>query len=92
MPKPTLGWKAPRMGHPAKAFAELAPEYSGARAVIEVRVRDGLTQEQLAERMETSQSAIARLESARGRPTTNTLARLAVATDTELRISFAPKA
>jgi transcriptional regulator with XRE-family HTH domain len=76
----------------AKAFAELAPEYAVARAVIEARVLAGLTQEQLAERMETSQSAIARLESGRGRPSTDTLARLAIATGTELTISFTPKA
>jgi transcriptional regulator with XRE-family HTH domain len=54
----------------AKAFAELAPEYAVARAVIEARVLAGLTQEELAQRMETSQSAIARLESGRGRPST----------------------
>lgn len=76
----------------ARAFAEMAPEYSVARAVIEARVLAGLTQEQLAERMETSQSAIARLESGRGRPSTDTLARLAIATGTELTISFTPKA
>ncbi len=74
-----------------KALADLAPEYAVARAVIEARVLAGLTQEQLAQRMDTSQSAIARLESGRGRPSTDTLARLAVATGTELTISFTPK-
>jgi ribosome-binding protein aMBF1 (putative translation factor) len=75
----------------AKAFAELAPEYTVARAVIEARVLAGLTQEELAVRMDTSQSAIARLESGRGRPSTDTLGRLAIATGTELHISFTPK-
>lgn len=75
----------------AKAFAELAPEYAVARAVIKARALAGLTQEELAERMDTSQSAIARLESGRGRPSTETLMRLAVATGTELSISFTPK-
>jgi transcriptional regulator with XRE-family HTH domain len=75
----------------AKAFAELAPEYAVARAVIEARVLAGLTQEELAVRMDTSQSAIARLESGRARPTTETLGRLAIATGTELTISFTLK-
>lgn len=47
---------------------------------------------QLAERMETSQSAIARLESGRAKPSARTLERLAQATNTRLHISFQPKA
>jgi len=72
------------------AYETLAPEFELARAVIEVRVQAGLTQEQLAERMDTSQSVIARLESGRVRPSTQTLERLAAATGTRLRISFEP--
>ena len=72
------------------AYETLAPEFELARAVIEARVRAGLTQEQLAERMDTSQSVIARLESGRVRPSTQTLERLAAATGTRLRISFEP--
>ena len=71
-----------------KAHAELASEGALARAVIEARVTAGLTQEQLAQRMDTTQSVIARLESGRTRPSTQTLERLAVATGTRLKISF----
>ena len=71
-----------------KAHEALAPEFALARAVIEARVTAGLTQKQLAERMETTQSVIARLESGRTRPSTLTLERLAVATKTRLRITF----
>jgi ribosome-binding protein aMBF1 (putative translation factor) len=71
-----------------KAYEELAPEFALARAVIRARVTAGLTQEQLARRMDTTQSAIARLESGRTRPSTQTLERLATATGTRLRISF----
>ena len=71
-----------------KAYEELAPEFRLARAVIEARVAAGLTQEQLAERMDTTQSVVARLESGRTRPSTQTLERLAAATGTRLRISF----
>jgi transcriptional regulator with XRE-family HTH domain len=78
-----------------KAYEELAPEFALARAVINARVRAGLTQEQLAQRMDTTQSVIARLESGRTRPSTQTLERLAVerlavATGTRLHISFEP--
>ena len=73
-----------------KAHEELAPEFALARAVIQARVTAGLTQEQLAERMNTTQSVIARLESGRTRPSTQTLERLAAATGTRLQISFEP--
>ena len=71
-----------------KAYEALAPEFELARAVIDARVTAGLTQEQLANRMATTQSAIARLESGRSRPSTQTLERLAAATGTRLKISF----
>jgi transcriptional regulator with XRE-family HTH domain len=74
-----------------KAHEELAPEFALARAVISARVKAGLTQEQLARRMDTTQSVIARLESGRTRPSTQTLGRLAAATGTRLRISFEPQ-
>ena len=71
-----------------KAYDDLAPEFALARAVIRARVTARLTQEQLAERMKTTQSVIARLESGRTRPSTQTLERLATATGTRLKISF----
>ena len=70
------------------AYDELGPEFELARSVIEIRTRAGLTQEQLAKRMKTTQSVIARLENGRTRPSTKTLERLARATGTRLRISF----
>ena len=72
----------------SKAYEELAPEFELARAVIDARASAGLTQEQLARRMDTTQSVIARLESGRTRPSTRTLERLAAATDTRLKITF----
>lgn len=70
------------------AYDKLAPEFALARAVMKARVTARLTQEQLAERMKTTQSVIARLESGRTRPSTQTLERLAAATGTRLKISF----
>lgn len=56
------------------------PEFAIARELIGARVRAGLTQEQVALRMHTTQSTIARLESGRALPSMRTLARYAEAT------------
>jgi ribosome-binding protein aMBF1 (putative translation factor) len=73
-----------------KAYDALEDEFSLAAALIEARAHAGLTQEQLALRMHTTQAAIARLESGRVKPSTRTLERLAAATGMRLRISFEP--
>lgn len=54
----------------------LAPYEALARMIVARRIRDGLTQEQLAERMGTSVSAISRLESGQHRPNVATLEKL----------------
>lgn len=73
-----------------KEYDALEVEFALAQAVIEARVNAGLTQEELARRMDTSQSAIARLESGRMKPSARTLERFAKATGTHLRITFEP--
>ena len=73
-----------------EAYNALKGEFSLAAAMIEARAGAGLTQEQLAERMHTTQAVIARLESGRVKPSTRTLEWLAAATGTQLRISFEP--
>ena len=72
------------------AYEELGPEFELARVLIEARTSAGLTQAQLAERMQTTQSVVARLESGRARPSTRTLEKIAQCTGTRLRISFEP--
>ena len=59
-------------------------------ALIAARARAGLSQAELAKRMKTTQSAIARLESGRATPSTRTLQRFAAATGHRLKISFEP--
>ncbi len=71
-------------------YEALEPEFELARALIEARARAGLTQRQLAERMKTTQSVVARLEGGRVQPSTKTLERFAKATGSRLRISFEP--
>ena len=73
-----------------EAYDELGPEFALARSLIEARAGAGLTQAQLAARMETTQSVVARLESGRAHPSTRTLQKVARSTGTMLRISFEP--
>lgn len=73
-----------------KEYDALEEEFALASALISARSRAGLTQEELAEKMDTSQSAIARMESGRTIPSGTTLKRFARATGTRLRITFEP--
>lgn len=72
------------------AYDALGKEFQLARTLIEARTRAGLSQTQLARRMKTSQSYIARIESGRVRPSTGALERYAHATGSRLRILFEP--
>ncbi len=73
-----------------EADEHMASEFDLARAMIEGRTQADLTQGRLAERMQTTQSMIARLEEGYVRPSTRTLERYAHATGTRLNISFEP--
>lgn len=61
------------------------------RLVAEARQHSYLTQRDLAERVGTSQSAIAKLEQGGTNPTINTLARCLDAAGFELRIGLVPR-
>jgi transcriptional regulator with XRE-family HTH domain len=71
-------------------FDALEEEFSLAQALIAARTGAGYTQSQLARRMKTSQSYVARIEGGKVRPSTDALERFARATGTRLRISFEP--
>ncbi len=71
-------------------YDALEDEFALASALIEARSRAGMTQEQVARAMGTTQAVIARLEGGRAKPSTRTLERFARATSTRLRISFEP--
>ncbi|KVT64566.1 XRE family transcriptional regulator [Burkholderia ubonensis] len=66
---------ADRAEYDAQAFG-----FAVARELVAARARAGLTQEQVAERMQTTHSTIARMESGRTMPSLHTLARYAEAT------------
>jgi transcriptional regulator with XRE-family HTH domain len=73
-----------------KHYDALEEEFALMLEVAKARVRAGLSQAELAKRMRTTQSTIARLESGRGMPSTRTLGRFAKATGHRLKISFEP--
>lgn len=69
-------------------YDALAEEFAIARELIAARARAGLSQAEVAARMGTTQSTIARLESGRTLPSLRTLSRYAAATGsrTEVRL------
>lgn len=69
-------------------YEALEEEFALAEALIDARSQSNLTQEQIAKRMGTSRTAVARLEGGRGNPSIKTLQRYAKATGTKLRIHF----
>lgn len=83
-------WEKEKMKNPKfKAeYDRLQPEFAVIRAVIEARMKRGLTQERLAKKVGTKQSVISRLETGRGNPTLEFLQKLASALDTHLEIRF----
>jgi ribosome-binding protein aMBF1 (putative translation factor) len=73
-----------------EAYEALGPEFELAQTIISARALHGLTQAELAARMETSQSYIARLESGRVLPSMRTWQRLAAATGTRAKVTLEP--
>jgi ribosome-binding protein aMBF1 (putative translation factor) len=74
-----------------REYNALEEEFSLVAALIAARTRAGLTQEQVARRMKTTQAVVARLEGGGSKPSTRTLERYAEATGSRLRISFEPE-
>lgn len=73
-------------------YEALADEFALVEELIKARAHSGLTQEEIARRMGTTQSVVARLESGRSMPSTRTLKKYAEATGTRLVIRFEPAA
>ena len=70
-----------------REYTALAEEFSLAKEVIQARRLANLTQQELADKMNTTQAVIARMEGG-SLPSMRTLERLAAATGTHLRVSF----
>lgn len=69
-----------------REYDALAPEFEISAELLRARLRAGLSQSELAARMSTSQSTIARLESGQTLPSTKTLLRFAEATKSKIRL------
>lgn len=67
-----------------QALIESELEYQVAKALVSVRLKSGLTQAELAVKLNTTQSAVSRAESAKSLPSLTFLKRMAAATDTTL--------
>ena len=74
-----------------KEYEALQPEMNITRAILDARIRAGMTQMELAEKSGISQADICRLEKGTRNPSIALLKRLAEAMDSTLRIEFVPK-
>ena len=74
-----------------KAYEELEAEYALIHELLAARVRAGMTQEQVAERMGTTKSAVSRLEAGGSHsPSVSTLERCARAVGCGVEIRLIP--
>jgi predicted transcriptional regulator len=69
-------------------YDRIGPEFALAEALIKARLNAKMTQGQVARRMGTTQSAVARMESGNGLPSTTSLVKYAHAVGKELKIAL----
>lgn len=69
-----------------KAYEALKPKYDLIRAILDARINHGVTQKELARRVGTTQSAIARFESGAGNPTLAFLSKVSEAVGARLEV------
>ncbi len=83
-------WKKEVLKNPGvrAQYNQLKPEMDIVRAMIDARLKRGITQKSLAQKMGTKQSVISRLESGRANPSLAVLEKLALALNTKLQIKF----
>ncbi|HCS79276.1 TPA: transcriptional regulator [Patescibacteria group bacterium] len=71
-----------------KAYDELETEYAIIHAVLQKRLAKKMSQQELAKKVGTKQSAISRLESGNANPSLRFLQKIARALETKLTISL----
>ncbi len=74
-----------------REYEALQPEMDIKRAILDARIKSGLTQMELSEKSGIAQADISRLENGTRNPSLALLKRLAEAMDSTLRIEFVPK-
>ncbi len=71
-----------------KLYENSRPEFEIAKAIIRARIENKITQKELAEKMNTTQSVISRVEQGKTSPSISLLKRLAAALNTTLQVQF----
>lgn len=74
-----------------REYEALQPEMDIKRAILDARIKSGLTQMELSEKSGIAQADISRLENGTRNPSLALLKRLAEAMDSTLKIEFVPK-
>lgn len=74
-----------------RAWEKIEPEYQLARALIGLRLKKKLSQQELAKKIGSKQPVISRIEAMSSTPTVSLLKRVAEALGTRLEIRFLPK-
>ena len=69
-----------------KAYDALQPKYDLIRAILDARLKKGVSQAELARRVGTTQSAIARFESGTANPTLDFLSKVSAAVGAKLEV------
>lgn len=73
-----------------KGYESLRPKYEAISTVIKERIKNNMTQKELAEKIKTKQSNISRFESGRIAPSLSFLNKIAQAFNKRLEIRFRP--
>jgi ribosome-binding protein aMBF1 (putative translation factor) len=74
-----------------REYEALEPEHQVARAVLGLRLQQGLSQAELAERAGTKQASVSRVERVETVPSLTLLKKLAAALDTRVEIRLVPR-
>ncbi len=69
-----------------KEYDALQPKYDLIKAILDARLKKGVTQTELARRVGTTQSAIARFESGTANPTLDFLSKVSAAVGAKLEV------
>jgi Predicted transcriptional regulator with C-terminal CBS domains len=72
-------------------YEALEPEFAIIQAMIDARIRSGITQKQLSERTGIAQADISKLENGNANPSLRTMRRLASGMGMRLKVEFLPR-
>ena len=71
-----------------RLYEDSQPEFEIAKAIIRARIKNKITQKELAKRMNTTQSVVSRLEQGKTSPSIALLKKVAAALNTTLQVQF----